>query len=114
MGGRKASYYHNEPNRKANCITISGSGASAGLVNLWKEPIYASDCSTIEPLDNGQSINFIFYYMQSMQEYIYKNFRSGAAQPHVYAKDIAQLEYPILSLKEQQNIVKNLIKFFTK
>jgi len=29
-GGTKPTYFHNEPNRDANCITVSGSGASAG------------------------------------------------------------------------------------
>ena len=30
-GGKKPAYFHNEHNREAGTITISGSGASAGL-----------------------------------------------------------------------------------
>lgn len=107
-GGTKPTYFHNESNRKANCITISGSGASAGFVNKWDVPIFASDCSTVEPKDNTQLSEFIYYFLLSQQEYIYKNFRSGAAQPHVYAKDIETLEYPILPISEQQRIVAKL------
>ena len=113
-GGTKPTYFHNESNRKANCITISGSGASAGFVNKWDVPIFASDCSTVEPKDNTQLSNFIYYFLLSQQEYIYKNFRSGAAQPHVYAKDLASLEYPILPISEQQRIVTKLDAVFAE
>ena len=54
-GGKKATYFHNKHNRESNTITISGSGASAGLVNYWQIPIFASDCSTVELKDNKQN-----------------------------------------------------------
>lgn len=107
-GGRKATYYHNKSNRAADVITISGSGASAGLANYWAIPIFASDCSTVEIKDKKQNIKFVYYYLQSMQEFIYKNLRSGAAQPHVYSKDIANLKFPLFPVKEQQLIVTKL------
>jgi Restriction endonuclease S subunits len=113
-GGTKPTYFHNVSNRKANCITISGSGASAGFVNKWDVPIFASDCSTVEPKDSTQLSEFIYYFLLSKQEYIYKNFRSGAAQPHVYAKDIETIEYPILSMAEQQRIVAKLDTAFAE
>ncbi len=113
-GGTKPTYFHNQPNRDANCITISGSGASAGYVNMWDVAIFASDCSTVEPKDDTQLHKFIYYYLSSQQEYIYKNFRSGAAQPHVYGKDIATLQFPILTLAEQQRIVAKLDAAFAE
>ena len=113
-GGREATYFHNSHNRKPGTITVSGSGASAGLVNYWSIPIFASDCSTVEVKDNNQNIKFVYYYLKSMQEFIYKNLRSGAAQPHVYAKDIANLNFPLLSIKEQQRIVAKLDAAFAE
>jgi len=113
-GGRKATYFHNKHNRESGTITVSGSGASAGLVNYWSIPIFASDCSTVELKDNKQNAKFIYYYMQSMQEFIYKDMRSGAAQPHVYAKDIASLNFPLFSLEEQQRIVDKLEAAFAE
>ena len=113
-GGRKATYFHNKHNRESGVITVSGSGASAGLVNYWSIPIFASDCSTVELKDNKQNVKFIYYYMKSMQEFIYKNMRSGAAQPHVYAKDIANLNFPLFSLEEQQRIVAKLDAVFAE
>lgn len=113
-GGTKPTYFHSISNRDAGCITISGSGASAGYVNYWNEPIFASDCSTVEPRNNNDDRRFIYYYLQANQDYIYSNFRSGAAQPHVYAKDIATLKYPILDLSTQQKIVEKLDAIFAE
>ena len=47
-GGQQPAYYHNEPNRTGQTITVSASGAYAGFINFFEEPIFASDCSTIK------------------------------------------------------------------
>ena len=107
-GGTKPTYFNNISNRAAGCITVSGSGASAGFVNRWDIPIFASDCSTVEPKDDTQISKFIYYYLLSKQRFIYDNFRSGAAQPHVYAKDIETIDFPVLPLTEQKRIVTKL------
>ena len=105
-GGINSSYSHNTANRPAKVITVSGSGANAGFVNFWTIPIFASDCSTILPLDpNMLNVRFVYYAMLNLQDYISKELRRGAAQPHVYAKDLALLEIPVPSLEEQQRIV---------
>jgi len=113
-GGIKPTYFHNESNRMAGCITVSGSGASAGFVNSWDIPIFASDCSTVEPKDDTQLIKFIYYYLLSQQQFIYDNFRSGAAQPHVYAKDLETLDFPVIPLEQQQRIVAKLDAVFAE
>ena len=45
--GINYSYLHSVSNRQKNTITISGSGANAGFINFWREPIFASDCITV-------------------------------------------------------------------
>jgi type I restriction enzyme, S subunit len=112
-GGINSSYSHNTANRPANVITVSGSGANAGFVNFWATPIFASDCSTILPLDpNMLDVRFVYYAMLNLQDYISKELRRGAAQPHVYAKDLALLDIPVPSLEEQQRIVNILDEAF--
>jgi len=105
-GGLNFSYKHNAANRNGNVITVSGSGANAGYVNFWSEPIFASDCSTVEAKDDGVDIKYIFYWLRSQQAYINNTLRSGAAQPHVYAKDIAALKVSVLPINEQKRIAK--------
>lgn len=107
-GGTKPTYFHNEANRESGCITVSGSGASAGYVNYWDTPIFASDCTTVETNNDEILQRFVYYFMQSQQQYIYENFRSGTAQPHVYAKDIATFDFPVKPITEQQSIVNKL------
>lgn len=113
-GGLKPTYFHNVSNRNANVITVSGSGANAGFVNFWTQPIFASDCSTVEVERDDLSINYVYYFLLSKQNYIYKELRSGAAQPHVYGKDIANLEIPLLSFEKQQEIVAKLDTIFAE
>ncbi|MDC3298015.1 restriction endonuclease subunit S [Candidatus Poseidoniaceae archaeon] len=114
-GGINSSYSHNTANRPANVITVSGSGANAGYVNFWPIPIFASDCSTILPLDpNVLDVRFVYYAMLNLQDYISTELRRGAAQPHVYAKDLALLEISLPPLEEQQRIVSILDEAFNK
>lgn len=103
-GGKTATYYHNEANRSGRTITISASGASAGFVNFWDKPIFASDCSTVESQDPSIDIRYIYYFLKFKQDYIY-SFQAGAAQPHVYAKDISTIKIPVPSISEQIKIV---------
>lgn len=107
-GGLDYAYFHNEANRPKNTITISASGANAGFVNFWNEEIFASDCTTINA-NSEVTIKFIYYILQFMQTNIYQLAR-GAAQPHVYPKDIENIQIPELDTKIQQQIVRECEK----
>lgn len=102
-GGKDYAYFHNDFNRNENTITISASGANAGYVNFWKEKIFASDCTTIN-LPNLKVIQFIYYVLKCNQKYIMSLAR-GAAQPHVYPKDIENIKISLPPLEIQKQIV---------
>ena len=106
-GGKSPAYFHNQSNRNSNCITISSSGAYAGYINFHRQPIFASDCFTIET--NSASLNqeYLFYILKSKQKEIY-DFQSGAAQPHVYPKDFDNFKIPLPSIEKQESIVEEL------
>jgi type I restriction enzyme S subunit len=107
-GGQKPAYFHAQANRPAKTITVSASGAYAGYVAFHAEPIWASDCTTLVPTDEKLCTpEFLFYFMQSKQNEIY-SLQRGSGMPHVYAKDIAQLEIGLPNLDEQNKIVKAL------
>lgn len=109
-GGQQPAYYHNEPNRKGDVITVSGSGAYAGFVNFFTEPVFASDCTTIQSLDESKVLTkYVFYILKGQQEYIY-SLQRGAGQPHVYPKDLVGIEIPLLPLPIQKQIVSILEK----
>lgn len=111
-GGIKPTYFHNTANRTGKTITISGSGANAGYVNFWSVPIFASDCSTVQVLREDVCVEYIHYFLLSKQEFIYKELRSGAAQPHVYGKDIANIEVNVPEILIQKKIVAKLDAIF--
>jgi type I restriction enzyme S subunit len=112
-GGLGPTYYHNRANSKPPVITVSASGANAGFVNYWNVPIWASDCTTIvEKLNSPVSINYIYKYLQSRQQFINNELRRGSAQPHVYTSDIANLEILFPSLEKQLKVVEKLDEAF--
>lgn len=102
-GGIDYAYTHNESNRPANTITISASGANAGYVNFWREPIFASDCTTVRGKNDLHTI-FLYNFLLSIQDQIYY-LQKGAAQPHVYPDDLKLIQVPDVDEKLQRKIV---------
>ena len=90
--GLDFSYYHDVANYPENTITISASGASAGYINFWREPIFACDCTTIRGESDADTLH-ILGFLKMRQDFIYQQAR-GSAQPHVYPKDIEVLLIP--------------------
>ena len=107
-GGLKPAYFHGMSNRPTGAITVSGSGANAGSVAMWEEEIWASDCSTVISKNPELSQKFVFYFLKANETFIKTELRQGAAQPHVYAKDLAVLEIPLPPLDEQKRLVAKL------
>ncbi len=83
------SFLHNEANRSAYVITVSASGANAGFINFWREPIYASDCSTIQ-CEKIEETLYYYYWILHFQELLFTQ-QIGAAQPHVYPEHINKI-----------------------
>ena len=102
-GGIDYAYLHNEANRPANIITVSASGANAGFVNYWNEPIFASDCTTILAKDE-LTTKYVFNVLKTYQELVF-HLQKGSAQPHVYADDLKALQIPKAPLDVQNSIV---------
>ena len=105
-GGTSFAYMHNIPNRPANTITVSASGANAGYVNFWSEPIFASDCTTVRGTDDAET-EFLYWVLKSKQDEI-QAMAKGAAQPHVYPDDIGGIQIPVLSPAIRSQIAARL------
>ena len=102
-GGVDFAYTTGKANRPAGMITVSASGANAGFVNYWDEPIFASDCTTLAGKTRIETL-FVFYFLKKIQEYIH-SLSHGAAQPHVYGSDLAKIRIPSPPLSVQKQIV---------
>ena len=88
-GGLEPAYYHSQANTLSPVITVSGSGANAGFTRMYHTPIWASDCSFVDS-QNTRNIYFAYCMLKSKKDDI-DALQKGAAQPHVYAKDINAL-----------------------
>ncbi|PWK98197.1 restriction endonuclease subunit S [Hallerella porci] len=89
-GGLEPAYYHNASFTESPVITVSGSGANAGFARMYFQKIWASDCSYVD-----SSATIFIYFVYSFLKENKKSLDSlqkGAAQPHVYAKDINALK----------------------
>lgn len=96
-GGLEPSTYHNVANTKAPVLTISASGANAGFINLWLNPVWSSDSSYI---DYSMTPNVFFWYilLKGRQTEIF-DAQTGSAQPHIYPQHIAAM--PIGDLNQE-------------
>ncbi len=85
--GLQPSGYHNEANVFGESLTISASGANAGYLQYHLQDIWAADCSYYQ---DDAIIWFVYNTLKFLQPVII-NLQCGAAQPHVYPKNINKL-----------------------
>ena len=107
-GGLEPAYYCNKSNTAERVMTISGSGANAGFTRMYFEKVWASDCSFVDA-SVTPFLHFVYCFLKNNKTTI-DNLQKGAAQPHVYAKDINSLSIciPIESvLKSFEEKVSN-------
>ena len=60
-GGQSPAYYNAEFNRDGETITVAGSGAYAGFVMYWNEPIFVSDAFSVKPDLAVLSTRYVFH-----------------------------------------------------
>ena len=118
-GGQQPAYYIDTFNRDGETITVAGSGAYAGFVMYWNEPIFVSDAFSIKADETQILPRYIYHFLLNIQEKIH-DLKAGGGVPHVYAKDVARFLIPIpcpnnstKSLEIQRKIVDILDKFTT-
>ena len=111
-GGKIPAGYHNVANRPANTITISASGASAGYVALYNKPIFATDCSTIEPCST-YDIHYIYHLLKYYQSEIFA-MQTGGAQPHVHPSDLNELQILYAKDIEEQQAIATILSDMDK
>ena len=111
-GGREPAYYIDRSNRQGETIVIAGSGAYAGFVSFWDEPIFVSDAFSIVVDRSVLQPRFVYHWLSGRQEAIHA-LKSGGGVPHVYPKDVAKLRCPVPPQEVQREIVRILDEFTT-
>lgn len=86
--GIEPSGFHNQSNVNGVSLTISNSGANAGYLQINYSDIWAADCSYC----NDSKYIYFYYELLNNMRVVLFNLQKGAAQPHVYAKDINKMK----------------------
>ena len=111
-GGRKPAYFTSSANRTGMTIVVAGSGAYAGFVSYWDQPIFVSDAFSVKVNEEILVPRFTYHWMCGKQKELY-SLKSGGGVPHVYPKDVAKFKCPIPPLEVQCEIVRILDQFTT-
>lgn len=111
-GGLKPAYYHNKANTVAPVITVSGSGANAGYTELYNIDVFASDCSFADS-KTTPNLFFVYCFLKNNKEMV-NSLQKGAAQPHVYAKDINSINLLVPNTKLINKFCKLVAPYFEK
>lgn len=104
--GLEPSGYHSTSNVQGVSLTISSSGANAGYLSIHYEDIWAADCMFITE-KNTKNIYYLYELLNNIRPVIF-NQQRGAAQPHVYSKDINNLRLWI----PNEELIENANKLF--
>lgn len=110
--GPLPTYFHGEINREGETIVIARSGAYAGYVSYWNQPIFLTDAFSVHPNSLILMAKFVFHLLQNKQEHIH-GMKKGAGVPHVRVKEFESYLVPVPSLTDQARIVAILDKFDT-
>lgn len=102
-------YFHSESNRSGETIVVARSGAYAGLVSFWSQPIFLTDAFSVSPDAAMLKAKFVYYLLKQKQETIH-SMKKGSGAPHVRVKDFESYSIPIPLLAEQERIVAILDK----
>jgi type I restriction enzyme S subunit len=111
LGGREPAYFIDRYNHTGKAIVISRSGASAGYVSFWNEPIFVTDGFLIEPKDDI-TYEFLFYALKSKQAFLHKS-QKGAAIPHVTPFLIGDIDFFLPDSTTQYRIATILSRYDT-
>jgi len=103
--GITESGYHNSANVSGVSVTISSSGANAGYLSIHYSDIWAADCSFISESETS-NIFYVYELLNNLRPVI-DNLQRGAAQPHVYPKDINRIRtfIPSMELRNKANTI---------
>jgi restriction endonuclease S subunit len=106
-GGQKPMGFHNKYNADENTILCSSSGAYAGFISKYVKKVWASDCFSIIPKNDSINNTYLYYFLKSIQDKIYK-LQTGTAQPHIYSKNLQNIKIPIPPIALQREAVAQL------
>jgi type I restriction enzyme S subunit len=110
LGGQEPAYYINQANHDGEIVVIARSGASAGFVSYWNEPIYVTDGFGYEAKGDYTFPKYLYYVLKNIESSL-NSMKRGAGVPHVSGEMLGQIKLPVPPISEQRRIVSILDRF---
>ncbi len=110
LGGQEPAYYIDKSNHDGEIIVVARSGASAGFVSYWNEPIYVTDGFGYEAKTELIITKYLYYILKNI-ECALNAMKRGAGVPHISGEALAKIMLPVPQIEEQERIVEILDHF---
>ena len=110
LGGQEPAYYIDRSNHDGEIVVIARSGASAGFVSYWNQPIFVTDGFGYEEVEGFSTTKYLYYVLKNI-EMVLNSMKRGAGVPHVSSEALSNIRIPLPSLEEQKRIVEILDRF---
>ena len=110
LGGQEPAYYIDKYNHVGEIVVVARSGASAGFVSYWNQPIFVTDGFGYENKNGVTTTKYLYYLLKNMEKEL-NNMKRGAGVPHVSGEALSKIMLPVPTLEEQEKIVNILDRF---
>ncbi len=110
LGGQEPAYYIDKSNHDGEIIVVARSGASAGFVSYWNQPIFVTDGFGYEEKQGITITKYLYYVLKNMESDL-NAMKRGAGVPHVSGEALEKIMLPVPDVREQNRIVELLDKF---
>ena len=107
LGGQEPAYYIDRANHTGEIVAVARSGASAGFVSYWDEPIFITDGFGYE-VKKEVAIPKYLYYVLKNKEIELNGMKRGAGVPHVSGERLGEINLPVPPIEEQKRIISIL------
>ena len=110
LGGQEPAYYIDRANHTGEIVAVARSGASAGFVSYWDEPIFITDGFGYEVKKEVAMPKYLYYVLKN-KEIELNGMKRGAGVPHVSGERLGEIYLPVPPIEEQKRIVSILDRF---
>ena len=110
LGGQEPAYYIDKSNHEGEIVVVARSGASAGFVSYWNQPVYVTDGFGYEAIESETTTKYLYYVLKNIEKSL-TSMKRGAGVPHVSGEALSNILLPMPPLDDQKRIVVLLDRF---
>ena len=110
LGGQEPAYYIDRANHTGEIVAVARSGASAGFVSYWNEPIFITDGFGYEAKKEVVAPRYLYYVLKNKEAEL-NGMKRGAGVPHVSGERLGEINLPVPPIEEQKLVVSILDRF---